>query len=214
MATTLRFQTHASLLTAAGDPANEEARAKFAETYGPLIREACRGQGLQESDQDDVAQAVLCQLFAKVLPRFTNRTLVYDPNRRFRGLLQTMIHRAIADLYRARQRRPGDCGSGDTQVRGLLHEAPAPDDRAIRDLAEEVTRQVAGQIERDQRLHEACERVRRRVQPHIWQALWLTTVEGEPAAAVAERIGMSNGAVAQAKHRVTKMIRSEAGEMA
>ena len=48
---------------------------------------------------------------------------------------------------------------------------------------------MAGQVERDQRLHEACERVRRRVEPQTWQAFWLTTVEGEPVEAVAERLG-------------------------
>ena len=202
METTVEARTRASLLLAAGDPANQKARARFADIYAALIRQACRGKGLQDADQEDVAQAVLCRLF-ETLPTFR-----YDPKKRFRGLLHRLIYRAIVDLYRARQRRPGDRGSGDTQVLGRLHEATAPDASAVEDLAAELTRHVAGQMEQDQRLHEACERVRGRVKPHTWQAFWLTTVEGEPVAAVAQRLGMTKDAVTVAKYRTIKMIRS------
>ena len=116
-----------------------------------------------------------------------------------------MVKRAIADIHRTRQRRPGGHGSGDTGVLGQLHGAPAPDDAAVEDLVQELT----GQMERDQRAREACERVRRRVEPNTWQAFWLTTVEGQSAADVAQQLGMNEGAVPVYKHRVVKMIRSE-----
>jgi RNA polymerase sigma-70 factor (ECF subfamily) len=109
------------------------------------------------------------------------------------------------DLHRERQRHSAGYGSGDTGVLRQLHAVPAPDDPAVEGLSQEL----AGQVERDQRLHEACERVRRRVEEHTWQAFWLTTVEGEPAAEVAQRLGMAKGAVSVAKHRVIKMIRLE-----
>jgi RNA polymerase sigma factor (sigma-70 family) len=207
MATTNDPSTVASLLLAASDPANEKARAKVAEIYGSLIREGCRHKRLQPADQENVAQAVLCKLFDKVLRK-------YDPDKEFRHLLTTLIHHAIADLFRDRQRRPGAYGSGDPRVLVQLHEAAAPDEHAIRDLAQEVTRRVAGQMERDQRRDAACKRVRGRVEPPTWDAFWRTTVEGEPVAAVAADLGKSVGAVYVAKCRVAKMIRSEAGEMA
>ncbi len=199
MPTTLDHSTRASLLLAAGDPANQEARAAFARCYEGPIRDWCCRLGLQKADQDDVTQTILCRLI-EMLPTFK-----YDPNKRFRGLLRTMIHHAIVDLHRKRQRQPGVCGSGDTRVLDGLREAPAPDDPSVEDLVQEL----AGQMERDQQLREACEAVRRRVKPHNWQAFWLTTVEGEPVAEVAQRLGMTQGAVLVAKHRVTKMIRSE-----
>ena len=199
MSMTLDYSTRASLLLAAGNPGNEEARTAFAECYAGLIRSWCRRWGLQEADQDDVAQTILYRLL-KLLPTFE-----YDPSKRFRGLLGIMIHHAIADIRRERQRHPGGCGSGDTGVLGQLHEAPAPDDSAVEDL----TRELAGQMERDQQLHEACERVRMRVEPHTWQAFWLTTVEGRPAADVAQQLGMKKGAVPVHKHRVIKKIRLE-----
>jgi RNA polymerase sigma-70 factor (ECF subfamily) len=199
MAMTLDVPTRASLLLAAGDPANQEAWAAFTRCYAGLIRDWCRRWGVQEADQDDVVQSILCRLL-EILPTFK-----YDPNKSFRGLLRVMVKRAIVDLHRARQGRPGGYGSGDTGVLGLLHEAPAPDDASVEDLVQEL----AGQVERDQQLQAACERVRQRVKAHNWQAFQLTMVEAEPVAEVAQRLGMTKGAVLVAKHRVIQMIRSE-----
>ena len=199
MTMTLDSRTRASLLLAAGDPANQEAQAAFAESYPGLIREWSRRLGFQEADQDDVTQTILCRLI-EMLPTFK-----YDPTKCFRGLLRTMIHHAIVDMHRKRQRQPGVRGSGDTRVLDGLHEAPTPDDPSVEDLVQGLTRQM----ERDQRVREACEAVRRRVKPHTWQAFWHTTVEDEPVAEVAERLGITQGAVLVDKHRVTKMIRAE-----
>jgi RNA polymerase sigma factor (sigma-70 family) len=204
MSTTPDVPTRASLLLAAGDLANQEARMAFAECYADPIRAWCRRWGLQEADQDDVAQTILRRLF-EMLPTFQ-----YDPSKKFRRLLRTMIRNAITDLHRERQRHPAGYGSGDTGILGQLHEAPSPDDPAVEDL----TQELAGQVERDQQLHGACERVRRRVKPHNWQAFELTTVAGEPVAEVAQRLGITQGAVLVAKHRVIKMIRSEVEGMA
>ena len=77
-----------------------------------------------------MAQTILCRLF-EMLPTFR-----YDPTKRFRGMLYRVIYRAIVDLHRP-ERRPGDRGSGDTRVLGRMHEVPAPDDPALKDLAEE-----------------------------------------------------------------------------
>jgi RNA polymerase sigma-70 factor, ECF subfamily len=200
MATTLDVTTRASLLLAAGDPANQDARAAFVECYVAPIRVWCRGKGLQKADQDDVVQEVLTRLLVKILPTFK-----YDPGRRFRGLLWTVISHTVADLHRERQRHPGGRGSGDSGVFGQLHEVPAPDDPAVEELAQDLARRV----ERDQQLHEACERVSLRVKPHTWQAFWLATFERELAAKVAQRLGMTQGAVLVAKNRVIRMIREE-----
>jgi DNA-directed RNA polymerase specialized sigma24 family protein len=140
-------------LLAASDPANEKAWAAFESCYAALIRDWCRRRRLQDADQEDVVQTILCRL-RKMMPTFQ-----YDSNKRFRGLLDDMVSHAIADLHRARQRQPGICGSGDTRVVGQLHGVQLPDDSAV----EELTQDLTGQVERDQQLHEACERVRRRV---------------------------------------------------
>lgn len=201
MSTTLELGTRASLLLAAGDPTNQEAREAFVGCYGGLIRDWCRRRGVQEADQDDVVQTILLRLL-NTLPTFK-----YDPRKRFRGLVHRAVYRAIVDLHRERQRRSAGYGSGDTRILSQLHEIPAPDDSAV----EGLTQVLAAQVERDQRLHEACERVRRRVEPQTWQAFWLITVEGEPLADVVQRLGMTKGAIYVAKCRVIKLIQSEVG---
>ena len=197
--TTFEVATRSSLLIAARDRANQKAQAAVAACYEPLIRKWCRRSGLQQADQDDVTQTTLCLLYEK-LPR-----LEYDPSKRFRGLLYTMVYHAIADLHRKWKRQPSVRGSSDTGVLEQLLEAQAPDDPTTEALVQELD----GQIERDQRLLVACERVCERVEPHIWQAFWLTTVEGRSAADVAQQLGIKKGNGPVHKYRVIKKIRSQ-----
>jgi RNA polymerase sigma-70 factor (ECF subfamily) len=199
MTTTFEDRTRASLILAAGDPHNERARAAFVACYGDLIRGWCRRKGLQGADQDDVAQTVLRRIFER-LPAFS-----YDPSKRFRGLLYAAVGRAVVDLYRERKRRPGGRGSGDSGVLSRLHAVPDPD--AVEDLVGELSEQM----ERNQRVNDACERVRARVEPHTWQAFWLTVVEGLTGPEAAARLAMNKTAVLVCKHRVIKMIREEVG---
>jgi RNA polymerase sigma-70 factor (ECF subfamily) len=55
----------------------------------------------------------------------------------------------------------------------------------------------------------AAELVRAEFEPRTWQAFWRTTVDGKPAAAVAEELGMTVAAVWKANSRVKKRIREE-----
>jgi RNA polymerase sigma factor (sigma-70 family) len=195
---TFEARTRASLLLAAADPANGVARAAFADCYEPLIRDWIRRKGLQPSDQDDVAQTVLTRIF-----EWLNNGR-YDPSKRFRGMLYRAVCHAVVDLYRGWHRRPGARGGGgDSGVMDLLHEAPAPDD------ARAVVDEVVDQIERDQQVGDACERIRARVKPRTWEAFRLTAVEGLTGPEAAERLGMNETAVLMAKHRVLKMVRRE-----
>ena len=104
-----------------------------------------------------------------------------------------------------KQGQPGGRGSGDTGVLEQLHGAPAPDDASIKEPVGELT----GQMERDQRVRDAFERVRQRVKPRTWLAFWLTAVEGQSSEEVAEQLKMKKEDVPVYKHRVIKMIRSE-----
>jgi RNA polymerase sigma-70 factor (ECF subfamily) len=208
MSTTLDSGTRASVLLRAGNPANQEARAAFAERYAPLIRDWCRPQGLQQADEDDVTQSILCRLF-EMLPRFQ-----YDRRKgRFRDYVRKMVDNAIMDIYR-KHRKPGIRGTGDPGVEDQLQEVPfrpcAPDDASVEDLVQKL----AGQMERDQQLQAACERVRQRVEPNTWQVFWLTTVEDRSAEEVARQLGMPKGRVYVYRNRVTKMIRSEVKDAA
>jgi RNA polymerase sigma factor (sigma-70 family) len=199
MSMTNECRTRASLLLAAGNPANEKAREAFAVCYGELVRTWCRRSRLQKADEDDLVQTVVFRLLER-LPSFK-----YDPSKRYRGYVSRAVHNAIEDIKRKRQRHPGGHGSGDTGVLGRLHEEPGQDDPAVEDLSNAL----ADQMERGQRLRDACERVRDQVKPRTWQAFELTAVNGQSAADVGQQLEMTPGAVLVARHRVTKKIRSE-----
>ena len=53
------------------------------------------------------------------------------------------------------------------------------------------------------------DRIKAEFQEKIWQDFWLTAVEGQPAADVAKRIGLSPGAIYVAKSRVLVRLKDE-----
>jgi RNA polymerase sigma-70 factor, ECF subfamily len=233
MSTTFDVPTLANLVADAGNLDNKKAREAFSERYAPLIHKWCRKhcRGLQEADQEDIVQRIWVRLF-EVLPQ-------YDPSKRFRGWLHTIIKHTIVDLHRERERHPAGHGSGATGILNQLHEVPAPDNPAVEDLTrerhpaghgsgatgipgqlhevpapddpavEDLTRMLAELMELDQQALEACKRILQRVEPNTWRAFWLTTVKGQSAADVAQQLKMKKGTVLVYKRRVIKMIQSE-----
>jgi len=89
-------------------------------------------------------------------------------------------------------------------VQGLLEQQPAPlpDDSAEWDA--EYERRVFAW---------AAEQVRADFQEKTWQAFWQTAVEGQPAAQVAEALGLSVGAVYVAKSRVMARLKEQVQEL-
>lgn len=55
--------------------------------------------------------------------------------------------------------------------------------------------------------------VRSEFEDHTWQAFWRTTVDGQSSVAVAAELGMSAGAVRQAKYKVLRRLRHELGDL-
>jgi RNA polymerase sigma-70 factor (ECF subfamily) len=204
MNSSIDIATRISVLLDAANPDNRKAREAFMECYGGVIREWCRRNKLQKADEEDVVQTVVPRLLKKL------QTFKYDPSKRFRGYVHQCVVFAINDIYRKRKRHPGVYGSGDTGVVGQLHEIPDPDTPAVEELTQELSRQA----ERDRRVQEACDRVRRRCAPKTWQAFWLTTVEELPAVEVAEQLGMTHGAVRVAKHKMITALKNEMRDMA
>src|SRR5262249_59575335 len=138
-----------SLLRHLGDPTHREAAWRtFLQRYQPLIAGWARRTGLGHDDAEEVTAAVLSRLVTAL------RDFDYDPARRFRGWLKTLVENEVRGLHRQRARRPGDRGSGHPLVHLRLAQLQAPDgidelvaqldDTLARDLrdAEEGTRRV------------------------------------------------------------------------
>jgi RNA polymerase sigma factor (sigma-70 family) len=172
-------------------PADQAAWNDFVARYQPRILDWCRRWGLQESDAQDVTQAVLLKLSRSMA------TFVYDRSRSFRGWLKTIAHHAWRDLVAERKR--AGVGSGDSRVRELLENTQAGDG-LVQQLTEEFRREL---------LDEAMARVRPRVAPRTWDAFRLTSLEGCSGAAAAAQLQMKVAHVYVAKSEVKMMIREE-----
>jgi RNA polymerase sigma factor (sigma-70 family) len=176
-------------------PADQEAWAEFVRRYGPQVYRWCRRWRLQEADAEDVTQAVLVRLSARM------RTFSYDPARSFRAYLRTLARYAWCDFLETR-RQPG-AGGGGSDVLGLLESVEAGEDLVQR-LNEQFDQEV---------LAEAQAQVQQRVEPHTWEAFRLTAVEGLSGAEAAARLGLKVATVYKAKSKVQQMLHEEVARL-
>src|SRR5262249_25093498 len=116
--------TRPSLLARIKDTGDRQAWAEFVDIYAPLIYGFAQKKGLQEADAADLTQEVL-----GAVARSAAR-LEYDPARgTFRGWLFRVVRNELCDFGAARRRhRPG---SGDTDMKRLLEEQPAPSEDEV-----------------------------------------------------------------------------------
>jgi RNA polymerase sigma-70 factor (ECF subfamily) len=171
-------------------PADQEAWARFTERYGRKIYAWCRQWNLQEADAEDVTQTVLLKLAA------TMQTFIYDPEKKFRAWLKTVVRHAWSDVWSGRK---GAAAAGGSQAVQLLHTVEAREDFVLR-LDDEFDREV---------LEEAQSRVRQRVVPRTWRAFELTALEGRSGADTAAELGMKVATVFVARSKVQKMLQEE-----
>jgi RNA polymerase sigma factor (sigma-70 family) len=192
MADSSAARTSSSLLGRLRQEApDQQAWAEFVRRYGAQIYRWCCKWKLQEADAQDVTQTVLVKLAEKM------RTFSYDPSRSFRAYLKTITNYALCDFLESRK-RPGAAGGG-SQVLDLLQTIEA---RA--DLVEELKTAFDHEL-----LDEAMERVRRRVEPHTWEAFRQTAVDGLSGAEVARKLAMKVATVFKARSKVQQMLQEE-----
>lgn len=184
----MSIETRASLLLRLRDHADGAAWSDFVSIYEPVIYRLARSRGLQDADAREVTQDVLLAV-AGAIERFDTQQ-----GTRFGSWLARVTRNASIDLIRKRREQ----GTGRTDVIRSMEQQPehADDPSALFDLERRrqlfrwAARQVRGQV------HEAS-----------WQAFWLTAVEGRTAAAVAEQLQMTEGAVYVARCRVLARLR-------
>jgi RNA polymerase sigma-70 factor (ECF subfamily) len=181
--------TRPSLLVRLRDVNDADAWREFVRLYTPLVFNHCMRHGLQEADAADVAQEVM-RVAAGAMPDFQ-----YDSQRgKFRGwLLQTTRHR-LHKFFAKQQRAPQ--AASDTVLGRFLDQEPAADEQA---RWEEDYRQ---------RLFDwAAEKARPEFQSATWDAFRLTAIESVSVKEVAEKLGISIGAVYIARSRVLARLR-------
>jgi RNA polymerase sigma factor (sigma-70 family) len=172
------WRTHASLLIEVRDPGNQQAWAEFERRYRPMIRGWCRHWFPRETE--DRVQDVYCKLVDRM------KTFEYDPAKgRFRGWLKTLTNRLMADVKRAAPRIVPD---------GEAHLAEA---EAREDLFDRLAAEYDLEL-----LEMAKDTVRGRVTKPTWTAYIEVAERGRKPAEVASELGISVGAVYQARFHV------------
>jgi RNA polymerase sigma-70 factor (ECF subfamily) len=157
---------------------------RFVELYTPFLYHCARRLGLGSEDAADLVQDVFAMLVRK-LPKF-----IYDRDRSFRSWLYTVVVNKWRENCRRQARLP---------VGPLPGELSSPVEPDL--FAEAEYRQHV--------MMRALAIMQAQFQPTTWKACWEYAVVGRPADEVAAELGISEGAVYVAKHRVLRRLREE-----
>lgn len=173
---------------------DHEAWNRFVQLYAPLVYGWCRRGGLNASDSGDVTQEVFAKVFTAIEGFRHDR-----PGDTLRGWLRVICRNKLHDHHR--HRADGPSAVGGTDAKQFFAEIAEADDEST-----VVT-------ERQALARRAAEMVRREFEPRTWEAFWLVSVEHRTAVEAAQQLGMTPGAVRQAKYMVLRRLREElAGE--
>lgn len=170
---------------------HREAWQRLARLYGPLVYRWARQSYLQDCDAADVLQDVFVAVFNGI-ERFRRER----PEDSFRGWLRTITRNEVRRFCHRRLHRPNAAGGSDAQRQ--LQQLPA-------DLTE-----PSGSEQSDEEsgiLHRALELVRGEFEQRTWQAFCRAIFADQSASEIAHELGMSDGAVRQAKYRVLSRLR-------
>lgn len=188
---TLVPETRESLLLRVRDPENGAAWDEFARIYRPMIYRIARQKGLQDCDADDLAQRVLMSV-SRAIGNWERDTSLGS----FRGWLSRVTRNAIINWA---TRGPKELAVGGSDFL-LVCDSVIDGTQDLNQLIEiEHHRSV---------LRVAAEKVRGSLADSTWQAFWLTAIDGVDAKVVAEKLGMTTGAVYGARARVMRQLQS------
>lgn len=172
-----------------------DAWRKLADIYTPLVYGWARRGGLNDADAADAVQEVFQSVYS--------HSADFDGQNQqasFRAWLWAITRNQVRLFYRQRGATPQAQGGSDF-VR-QLNEYPD----WIDDEEEPVT---------SSELHALLQRtlavIRGDFDDSTWQAFWRLTVESHATADIAAELGISPGAVRQAKYRVLCRLREEMG---
>lgn len=176
-------------------PASAEWR-RFRDIYEPMIRRWLKRLPHRANDVDDLTQEVFVVLFRE-LHSFERRR-----DGSFRAWLRQITVNRVFAFRKTRGKELLAMGGPETE--GLLAQLADP------------TSELAWQWDRDHDRHvfqKLLAVVEGDFAPSTWHAFTRFAVEGQPVAQVAEELGITESAVVQAKFRVLKRLREEAGDL-
>jgi RNA polymerase sigma-70 factor, ECF subfamily len=174
---------------------DEAAWQRVLDLYVPLVFSWCRRSGIPAQDSADVVQEV----FRAVL-RGIAEFRYSQPNDTFRGWLRIVTRNKIRDHFREKAQRPIAIGGTDAHQHFL-------------EVAEIQSSDSPNSVPLVGLTHRVLDFVRAEFEERTWKAFWLVVVDNRPSAEISRQLGMTVGAVRQAKYKVLRRLRQELGDM-
>jgi RNA polymerase sigma-70 factor (ECF subfamily) len=169
---------------------------RLRDIYSPMIRHWLSRLPHLHHEVDDLTQEVLVVIFRE-LPSFERRR-----DGSFRAWLRQITVNRMYAFCKTRRKQPLAMGGPET-------------DQLLAQLAD-PTSDLAHQWDRDHDEH-VVQKLLATVEGDFESSTWLAftrfALEGRPAAQVAGELGLTESAVVQAKFRILKRLREEAGEL-
>jgi RNA polymerase sigma-70 factor (ECF subfamily) len=175
---------------------NASEWSRLRDIYSPMIRHWLSRLPHLHHEVDDLTQEVLVVVFRE-LPSFERRR-----DGSFRAWLRQITVNRMYAFCKARQKQPVATGGPET-------------DQLLAQLAD-PTSDLARQWDQDHDKHvfqKLLAIVEGDFEPSTWPAFTRFALEGRPAAQVAGELGVTQSVVVQAKFRILKRLREEAGEL-
>jgi RNA polymerase sigma factor (sigma-70 family) len=183
-------ETRHSLLGAIrGD--EDEGWQSFYRQYAPAVFRVARMRGLDAHDAEDIVQQVMIET-ARHIGSFEYR----EGRGRFRGWVRTITENKIVDAFR-RARQPM---AGDAALAGCAAETCDPQMQWEQEWKLQDVLWCLGQVAMD-------------ISPRRMAAFRMYSIEGRPAAEVAEALSMSVGYVYVTRCQVLGMLRERMQEL-
>ena len=172
-----------------------DAWRKLSDIYTPLVYGWARRGGLIDADAADASQEVFYSVY-RHLADFNSQ----NQNSSFRAWLWTITRNQVRLFYRQRGDTPRAQGGTDS-VR-QLNEYPDWIDNDEEPVTSSELRAL---------LQRTLVVIRSDFDDRTWKAFWRLTVEGHATTDIAAELGISPGAVRQAKYRVLCRLREDMG---
>jgi RNA polymerase sigma-70 factor (ECF subfamily) len=172
---------------------DEKAWERMVYLYAPLMSHWCSRSNLNPEEAADVTQDVL-RTVSQSIGDFQRKS----ERGTFRGWLRTIFRSRVVDYVRRNQRQPR--ARGGTDALRWLENSAATDETDLDEGTMDLYKRVLDLIQSE-------------FSDSAWQASWKTTVDAQSAAEVARELGMTHGAVRQAKYRILRRVREELGDI-
>jgi RNA polymerase sigma-70 factor (ECF subfamily) len=173
-----------------------EAWRRLAGVYASLVLHWCRRKGVgRDEDREDICQDVFRAVAAKIDGFQRDRNCGS-----FRGWLWTITCRKIVDHFRPENRQPPAKATGGSDAYEYILAIPDGDGSSVPEVSDEEIAII---------VRKTLDLIRPEFEERRWQAFWRSVVDGQQSAVVAEELGVTPGAVRQAKSRVLARLREE-----